>query len=324
MRMRIGKNRDRILAAAAAGWISFAACCTAQAQAPGRRDSSGPVSLQEEKVQITIPGMEDTCTLLWISDMHIATGEGDPDVTQENRENARERHEMMKDASGLASEDIWKDLSGRIDSYGADYVIFGADMVDYASEENLDKLKAGLDQVQTPWMYLRADHDYGRWYLDMGIRRMRRLHRSIAPQNRLWCARFPDFILAGFDNTTTAISEETLEEFRTLCEEGKPIILCSHVPFDTKQPDLSSLEELSKEAWGGRALCWGDKTEYDTSKGGCMQELMELITAKDSPVRAVLAGHLHVSREGNLTDTCMQHVFGAAFEDHIGIVTISG
>jgi hypothetical protein len=55
-----------------------------------------------------------------------------------------------------------------------------------------------------------------------------------------------------------------------------------------------------------------------------MQELMELITAKDSPVRAVLAGHLHVSREGNLTDTCMQHVFGAAFEDHIGIVTISG
>ena len=61
MRMRIGKNRDRILTAAAAGWISFAACCTAQAQAPGRRDSSGPVSLQEEKVQITIPGMEDTC-----------------------------------------------------------------------------------------------------------------------------------------------------------------------------------------------------------------------------------------------------------------------
>ena len=59
MRMRIGKNRDRILAAA--GWISCAACCTAQAQAPGRRDSSGPVSLQEEKVQITIPGMEYTC-----------------------------------------------------------------------------------------------------------------------------------------------------------------------------------------------------------------------------------------------------------------------
>ena len=76
MRMRIGKNRDRILAAAAAGWISFAACCTAQAQAPGRRDSSGPVSLQEEKVQITIPGMEDTCTLLWISDMHIVTISG--------------------------------------------------------------------------------------------------------------------------------------------------------------------------------------------------------------------------------------------------------
>ena len=181
-----------------------------------------------------------------------------------------------------------------------------------------------MDRIRTPWMYLRADHDYGRWYSDMGIKRMRKLHRRIAPQNRLWTMRFKDFIVAGLDNTTTAVREETLEEFRLLCGEGLPIILCTHVPFDSGTGDCASLAQLSRDLWEDRVLCWGDGDSYDTSGGGCMKELMALITAPDSPVCAVLAGHLHASWDGSLTDTCKQHVFSAAFEDAVGIITVSG
>ena len=279
---------------------------------------------QVEEVRITIPGLEETRTLVWVSDMHIVSGAEDPDVTKENREKVQERCEMMKSPSGLTSDRTWELLSAQIDSFGADYVIFGADMLDYASEENLEKLEAGLDRIRTPWMYIRADHDYGRWYSDMGIKRMRKLHRRIAPQNRLWTERFPGFIVAGLDNTTTAVSEETLEEFRALCGEGKPIILCSHVPFDTGMEDSDSLDELSRELWGDRVLCWGDGDEYDISKGECMKQLMEIITAKDSPVCAILAGHLHASWEGKVTRGCMEHVFSAAFSDNVGLITVSG
>ena len=268
--------------------------------------------------------MEDKRTLLWVSDLHIVSGPEDPDVTPENQEKVQERYEMMKSPSDMASSGTWELLSAQIDSFGADYVIFGADMLDYASEENLDTLHAGLDRIQTPWMYLRADHDYGRWFSDMGIKRMRKLHREIAPQNALWTERFPEFTLAGFDNTTTAISEETLEEFRALCGEGKPIILCTHVPFDTGMEDSDSLDELSRNLWGGRVLCWGNGDEYDTSKSETMKQLLEIIEEEDSPVAAVLAGHLHASWDGNLTGSCHQHVFSAAFEDKIGIITVSG
>lgn len=279
---------------------------------------------QIEEVSVTIPGMEGECTLLWISDMHICSGADDPDVTAEHADEAQERYDLLRNEEGTASGDTWKLLSSKIDSYGADHVIFGADMVDYASEQNLSALEAGLENVRTPWMYIRADHDYGRWYSDMKIKRMRKLHRQIAPQNKIWVERFDDFTLAGLDNTTTAISEETLDEFRKVYEEGRPIILCTHVPFDTGSEDSQKLAGLSEEKWGDRVLCWGDGDEYDTSSGQTMSELLEMITAKDSPVCAVLAGHLHLTWEGNLTDSCIGHVFSAAYEDHIGVITVSG
>lgn len=279
---------------------------------------------QIEEVHIVIPGMEEERTLLWVSDLHICSGEDDPDVTKEHREDAARRYEMNKNAEGIPAREIWKLLSAQIDSFEADYVIFGADMVDYASEANYAVLQEGMEKIQTPWMYLRADHDYGRWYSDMGIKRMRKLQRKIAPQNKLWTADFGDFIVAGLDNTTSAVSEETLEEFRQLCGRGVPVILCSHVPLDSGMGDCASLAELSRECWGDRVLCWGDGDEYDTSGGGCMKQLLEIITASDSPVRAVLAGHLHVSWDGALTDTCTGHVFSAAFQDRIGIITLSG
>ena len=277
-----------------------------------------------EELKITIPGMEETRTLLWISDMHIVSGPEDPDVTDEHKEEVAQRCEMYRSASGLSSCETWDLLSRQIDSFGADYVIFGADMIDYASGENLHRLQEGLRSLQTPWMYLRADHDYGRWYGRMKRKKMRRLHREIAPQNHLWTERFESFTLAGLDNTTTAIDPKTLEDFRDLCAEGRPIILCTHVPLDTGSEDALRLEQLSREGWGGRVLCWGDGDTYDTSKGGTMKELLEIICAPDSPVCAVLAGHLHLTWDGALTDTCVGHVFSASYEDRIGVITVTG
>lgn len=312
----------RMLLTAAAAGLLFSGVCFAGGEGSG--EPAGAYEPEVEEVQITIPEMKETHTLLWVSDMHICSGASDPDVTAQHREEAGERYEMMRNAASVPAEETWRALSRQIDSYDADYVIFGADMLDSFSEENLEKFREGTESIQTPWMYLRADHDYGRWYSDMRIRKMRRLHRSVAPQNKLWTARFEDFIVAGLDNTTTTISPETLEEFRLLCEEGLPVILCTHVPFDSGEGDCGTLVTLSKQLWGDRVLCWGDGDLYDTSGGGCMKELLDLITAADSPVCAVLAGHLHTSWEGQLTETCLQHVFSAAFEDHIGIITVSG
>lgn len=296
--------------------------------AAGTEKEGDPDAYRQEQVHFTVPGMEGSCRILWISDMHICCGPEDPGVRDDSRQEAQERYDFLRNSSGTGSLQNWKELSSRIDSYEADYAVFGADMVDYASETSLEALEAGLAPLQTPWMYIRADHDYGRWFADMGIDEMCSLHRKIAPQNKIWTERFDAFTLVGLDNTTTAVTEQTLKEFEEICSEGRPVILCTHVPIDQpagmREADSESLADASAEDWGGRVLCWGDGDEYDTASFSTMERLTGLICAPDSPVIGVLAGHLHLTWEGKLTDTCTEHVFSAAYEDNIGIITVSG
>ena len=300
------------------------------AENPGQTEEEGEPSFTQEEVHVTIPGMEGSRKILWISDMHIFSYPDDPDVAAEQQEEAGERASVFTNTEGITSCENWEQLSSRIDSYCADYVVFGADMIDYVSVANLNALQEGLARVKTPWMYIRADHDYGRWYVDMGIKKMRKLHRQIAPQNKIWIQRFEEFTLVGLDNTTSAVDDETLQEFRKVCGEGKPVLLCMHVPIDQREGNaeasgtVQTLAQASEENWGGRILCWGEGDEYDTLSSDNMRELTDMIYEPGSPVAAVFAGHLHLTWDGSLTPSCTEHVFGAAYEDHIGVITVSG
>ncbi len=324
MRHRYAGKRTRNAAPAVFCALWLVLCAALSVNAPAAQTWEP----QTETVEVTIPGVTQEHRILWISDMHICCYPEDGAVIEEHREEAQERAAMLRNSDGTPSAKLWEQICARIDSFGADYAVFGADMVDYMSEANLNALKKGLEGLQTPWMYIRADHDYGRWYVDMGVRKMRALHREIAPQESILALPFDGFTLVGLDNTTSAASQETLEAFREICSEGVPVLLCTHVPFDQpEEADRSaagSLARLSRECWGDRVLCWGKGDTYDTEKSPVMAEMTELVCGEDSPVRAVFAGHLHATWEGDLTPSCMEHVFSAAFEDHIGLITVRG
>ena len=233
-----------------------------------------PENYIQEQVHITVPGMEGSSRILWVSDMHVCCYPDDPDVNEDSRQALQERYEFLRDQDGVPSAENWEFLSSCIDSFDADYVVFGADMADYASEANLKALQEGM---------------------------------------------------VGLDNTTTAVSEETLQQFSGICEEGRPVILCMHVPLD--QPDArdgDTLAAASRAAWDDRVLCWGDGDEHDISSYSTMKQLYDIVCAPDSPVIAVLAGHLHLTWDGELTPSCREHVFSAAYEDYIGLITVSG
>ena len=49
---------------------------------------------------------------------------------------------------------------------------------------------------------------------------------------------------------------------------------------------------------------------------------MDLIYAEDSPVKEVLAGHLHFTWDGQLTENTKEHVFAPAYPGNIGVVRV--
>lgn len=280
-------------------------------------ESEMGISVDQEK--IAIKGVENTYKLLAINDLHDFAL--DNSVSDENIQTIYDRYNMLfRSTTGVHTLDLWNGLSAIIDSYGADEVIFIGDMIDYSSPINSDLLKRGLTNIKTPYIYLRADHDLGMSYAidpsyDVALQRT----AEIAEYEDVIIKDFGEFYLVGWNNSTSQLSNEGLQTMKEVFAEGKPIILATHVPLDSIVED--SLYETSKAVDPKeRALLWGERCTYkpdDTT-----EEFLEMIYAEDSPVQAVLAGHLHLKYTVKLTDKITEYVFPPAFSGNITMITI--
>ena len=131
---------------------------------------------------------------------------------------------------------------------------------------------------------------------------------------------YDDICVLGIDNSTSQLPAEALEKIKEVFAIGKPIILVTHVPIDSKLD--SSLAEQSKVVWQDRALLWGDGCTYEPDEN--TREFLDMVYATDSPVKLVLSGHLHFSWDGYITENTREHVFNPAYSNSIGIVKIHG
>lgn len=274
--------------------------------------------ISTEEININIPGLEKDYTFLWLSDLHIVT-END-EIAMEDLETVAERRESFKNTVGMYSDEFWLQLSEALDAWGADALFFGGDMIDHAANANIACLKEGLDKLETPYLYVRADHDYAPYYCAVkDDTAVAGLHAEIDGYKEISLIEFEDLCLVGINDSTRSISAAALQEMKDICAKEKPIILITHVPFNSLYD--ASLAEESKEVWDGRALVWGDNCAYAPDE--ITQEFMDLIYAEDSPIKEVLAGHLHFTWDGQLTENTGEHVFSQAYLGNIGVVRVS-
>ena len=276
-----------------------------------------------EEVHITIPGMSEEKKLIFLSDLHIVTQSDE--VTDVNTVNGRLSWSSYE---GVTAAEQWPDWAKYINETEADLVVFGADMLDFNSRSNLDTLKAGLEEITIPYIYLRADHDIFPFniagadeaeYFD--------LQKNIAEYEDVFIEEFSDFIIVGWNNSTERLGRAGLEKIKEAAATGKPLILVTHVPVTPLGDE--SLSDKSREVYQDRSLLWGYYPDAyyfpnETEEGAATAELLEMIYSDDSPFTEILCGHLHFSWDGQVTEKVHQHVFSAAFERNIGIVTISG
>ena len=304
-----------------------------------------------EKVHVTIPGMRENKKLLYVSDLHLIT-ESDQ-IAPSELENVRARM-AWSSHDGMTAEEAWPIWVDYLNIIENDGILFGADMVDFGSKSNVECLKKGLDRLEDPWLYVRADHDYAPAYLN-GIYESESIgyQREIdGTYDDVMFLEYEEFIVAGWNNSTAQMTPEGLEKMKQLFAMEKPVILLTHVPIQPmveaegqsgsdaltnskqgssgqgaseRQEDCKSLTDASKEAWGGRVLLWGKQgTECFYQPNETTQEFLQMIYDENTPVVEILCGHLHFSWDGHVTKNVHQHVFGAALDRHAGFVTISG
>lgn len=271
------------------------------------------VSYNSDETEIQI-GIGKEYKIVFVNDLHMQINTDEIAEDQKELISAR-----IKDFSfdGLSTEDSWRCIPQVINRMDADFVIFGGDILDYCSEANAEALKKGLSELDVPYMYLRSDHDVEPYWLkDVDLARCTELQNGIAKNDAIMWEDLGEIIILGINYSQNNISEEALNIAKTVFEMEKPIIVATHIPFD--QAEEIELKEFSEEVRDGRHLYWGIEGEKYPNEN--TMELMNMIYSEDSPVVAVLAGHLHERWEGILSNNTIEHVFAPCYKGNIGVV----
>ncbi len=279
-----------------------------------------------DEVTIAIKGLSREYTIAWVSDLHLVSdhkaGEALGDVHAEYLDAIDRRYEGLAVTSdGVHAEDLWPEIVKYLNYNKFDGVIFGGDMMDYCSNSNVAMIKEGLDNLRIPYIYIRADHDYGAYYGGVFFTetQARQLHQTIdgdAISYKFWDDG--DFLVLGIDNSTKDMPDYYLDMVTDVYSRGKPVIMATHVPYDTKVDD--TLKELSMQV-RNTIYYWSDESDQ-YKPNDVTRKYLDMVYDENTVVSQVLAGHLHASWDGMISAQVSQHIFAPAFSGSIGIIHV--
>jgi hypothetical protein len=273
-----------------------------------------------DEITVEIEGLDREYRLAWVSDVHLITDhEAGGDVQPEYIDKLQERYDQLPvDENGIHSDELWGEIIKYLNYENFDRVIFGGDIMDYCSTSNVEMVKEGLDSLRMGYMYVRSDHDYGNWYgnykfTDSVVSEMHKTIDGDEISHKFF--DLGDFIVLGIDNSFMDMPEYYLNMVEDVYSRGKPVIMVTHVPYgslvDDSLAELSMQERYTLYYWGG---------QYQPNE--ITSKYLDLIYDENTVVAQVLAGHMHASWDGMISDQLSEHIFAPAYAGNIGVINV--
>lgn len=261
----------------------------------------------------------DTYRFLHITDAHLLLC--DEDETQERIDYAAPRIRFFS-KDGIPTE---RRLSALL-AYAAQLqpalsgVLLTGDILDFPSERNRSFLRQALADLPVPYFYVPGNHDWA--YFDD----YQTAHAQVAfrPLFGEFCdgntfvhkRRIGELTLVGVDNGREMYEDGVAETLAEALSGERHVLLLQHIPLCAV-----TLHEPTMAYWGGQDLNIGKQGKH---KNEHWKAVRQLITAPDSPVRAVLAGHLHFFHTDLLDGRVPQIVTAFAADGSATLLTVHG
>ncbi len=279
------------------------------------------LGLTFETIEIQLDGLKKDYAFLWIADLHvIAEDLSEVEEKSMNIVKSRIDKTFRNPNNGKTALENWQMMPEVFNKSGADAVLFGGDICDFSTLASIRVLKEGMHKFTIPYMYARADHDISSWWLATRYtKEINELEKSIDGNEPVQVLEFDDLAVVSFNNATSNMSEAGLKRFKEIYAKRKPIIINTHVPFNSLVDKDYAEMCMSKDSQR-RNLSWGKDCFYKPN--AYTQEFLDLVCSEDSPVVTVLAGHLHFPYHGMLTNKISQHLFVPAFKGNIGVILV--
>lgn len=260
--------------------------------------------MKVETVTIPIPGLEKEYIFYHTSDCHLAHA-----LPQEGAEAARKAEEQTKAWSytGVQPADAMQQALKLAAEDRADGIFLCGDVVDYLSEGTLKAMRDALSSTDTPKFYVCGNHErsgveppdsrgFYPEYADL-----------LEDSPGFWARDFGAFVVVGMDDGDKMMRQEQLDQLAEQFAKQKPILLLIHIPILTQ-----AIMEPVQKKWGENGpdyFLLGQETDTDLSRRFC-----QMLADPAAPIKAVFAGHIHLTHTGEIIPGRMQYTSGPAFE----------
>ena len=279
---------------------------------------------------IEVPGLTESHRLLHVTDIHLTTVYEDEE-TPERRANVMSRlndwmvHQYRKPSYKYFSEYF---------SYGGDIsaeaIMLTGDITDSPSQSNRDILADAIDNSPVPAYYMYGNHDWS-W------------NDNAATGDRYHSETFRHSYRAGFKDAADKYDEDW-DDYCNVMDMGEYVILSidnAWTGFPSLRPKFNIIKAAFDDAKAtGKPMILAlhvpihndemhEAIPHITGNGYCLTTenngngmIYDMIMAEDTPVVAIIAGHVHANYEAMLDGRIPQIVTGAALEGYCRVIDL--
>lgn len=272
------------------------------------------------RVELTVEGLQKAYTFFHFTDLHMGeyTEEELAAMTKERAEYTLHRQWGFS-REGKNTAERMKDFFDTAKDEGAELILMTGDMADTPTDQNIAILKESIASSDIQTLFVVGNHDWS-FADDYHTDHAKSLHmpkfESLSEQGvHIHWVEYEDLLVVAVDDSLDTVSSETTETFLSLCRKGKPIVLILHVPLYEE-----TLSPKCRATWGGKMLMLGGEAPYGDLPA--VKTFYEAVAIQpNTPVVAVIAGHLHFHFHSELPNGVPQYVTDKAYTG--GCLTIS-
>ena len=274
--------------------------------------------IRPERVEINAKGVKRSYRFLHISDAHVAVAS--ENASDEERALA-EKQAKRWSLGVLTSTCAFEEMLKYVRHVRPDALLIAGDAVDYQDEATADwmgRRLAALKNEGIDTLYAFGNHE-GASYVESipDYRAYYYLYSDVMGGDPSFqIMDLGDLLIVAVEDSMRDITESQLERMRSVIAEAKEreisIILLLHIPIfaDELAPGVLKI-------WGPSFMLGSLAEDSPT-----VHEFCNLIKSEDSPIAAVLAGHIHYSQKGYVSQGRMQYVSAPAFEGFVYDITV--
>jgi len=258
--------------------------------------------------EITIPGFKGQCRFLHITDSHITAW--DDRIIGNVIASGPHKDKRLIDFAAMRCEHFKRDGVATTERFAAmcdalaecpdcaDAAVFTGDILDYYTEAAFDIMCENIAKLPMPFIFVPGNHDM----IFSGLTESEiraRFEAICGGSTNVQKLKVGGLALIGIDDTRNYYTEAAIAELKTALEGENAALLFQHVPLSTEEYHAYAMEKNGRDySLGFDNICVNHS----------WREVMDIIEAEDSPIKALICGDAHIDHESRLTDKVKQYI----------------